>query len=124
MSNDAQSHDLVLARLAAKTLGLCLDAFDDITIDTPLDEAHNVADVALQSMSSRSTWAMKNEFVESRFGAVRLADLVDSTCQAMLNFEHTTMLRKEQVKLLELLQIRFRHGYFTRCVNNTNIAFH
>jgi hypothetical protein len=122
MSNDPQSCDLGLARLAAKTLSLCVDAFDDLD-NVPLDEARNVVDVALQSMNSRSTWAMKNEFVESKFGSVRLADLVDSTCQVMLDFEHTAVLSKDQVGLLETLQIIFRHGYLTKRIGNVNIKF-
>ena len=123
MSNDAQRCDLDLARLAAKTLSLCIDAFDDLD-NVPLDEARKVVDVALQSMNSRSTWAMKDELVESQFGSVRLAYLVESTCQVMLDFEHTAVLSKDQVGLLETLQITFRHGYLTRCIGNVNIKFY
>ena len=67
---------------------------------------------------------MKNEFVESKFGSVRLADLVDSTCQVMLDFEHTAVLSKDQVGLLETLQIIFRHGYLTKRIGNVNIKFY
>ena len=123
MSNDPQSCDLALARLAAKTLSLCIDAFDDLD-NVPLDEVRNVVDVALQSMNSRSTWAMKDELVESKFGSVRLADLVDTMCQGMLDFEHTAVLSKDQVGILETLQIRFRHGYLTKRIGNVNIKFY
>ena len=124
---DRASHDDMddmWAKLAAKTLGVCIDACCDLYVDTSVAyDACDLVDAALSIMTSQETWSAKEQLVTSRFGVVRLADLVHTACRIALDFENTGLLSREQIEALEVWQVRFCHGSLTKVLGNVCITF-
>jgi hypothetical protein len=116
--------DDMWARLAARTLGMCIDACCDLYLDTSgACDAGNFVDAALSIMTSQATWSAKEKLVTSRFGVVRLADLVVRACEIALDFEATNYLSREQIEALEVWQVRFCHESLTKVFGNVYITF-